>query len=608
MEKHRELDRYITLKLTALGLKAPLATSDPAFLRIAGPLLRNIHQKDQLLAHRLCPVDARIQPYLDTHLAGVCPGGVPRLPSRTFAVDVTGLSRELSFPPGRRAFSLAICGVLPRRPRRAAQPAKRPPHHPGHLPHRRGRPAGSRRQDRACPSSAFARAAGRRARSARRCAGAALHGRSGRAGRAASSRCCCGRWSVPPPATTRKRPWRSASSRPAAWSAIWISSKRIFGNARRSLSAGERRRAGCRCTGPATPAASSWRRISSGCARRISGLPHFDDATERQRRDGMCWRERRRTLQRRPRLQDLTCRDHRGVMVTIIADNYYGYCKKEVKTQISYAANLFGLCEEEHAGGAIAFPAYVLGQEFYAGRTVAYQDRHVSTRPCVCSAAWWNSSPRATRSTALSRHLLCSRKRRLQRARRLRALAARRTGRISSRCARATIYVLPVGLPHPAGKAAWRHRLATGWVASPRHALPQALHGFRRRQVAKFRNRIANIVLKGPVFVSDYHRDMDEVAEILTRDFSAIYRNRPPGRAHAPADPEPGAFAGLRDQAADAVARIHGRAQRRGSAACPQTIRQLVCHGQALLPARMGRQLARALHASTASTATWVMS
>ena len=66
----------------------------------------------------------------------------------------------------------------------------------------------------------------------------------------------------------------------------------------------------------------------------------------------------------------IACRDQRGVMVTIIADNYYGYCKKEVKTQISFAANLFGLCEEEHAGGAIAFPAYVLGQQFYAGRTV----------------------------------------------------------------------------------------------------------------------------------------------------------------------------------------------------------------------------------------------
>ena len=35
-------------------------------------------------------------------------------------------------------------------------------------------------------------------------------------------------------------------------------------------------------------------------------------------------------------------RDARGVIVTVIADNYFGYCKKEVKTQISYSANLFG--------------------------------------------------------------------------------------------------------------------------------------------------------------------------------------------------------------------------------------------------------------------------
>src|SRR5674476_322850 len=56
--------------------------------------------------------------------------------------------------------------------------------------------------------------------------------------------------------------------------------------------------------------------------------------------------------------------DARGVVVTIIADTYFGYCKKEVKTQISYAANLFGISEEEHSGGAICYPAYNLGQEF----------------------------------------------------------------------------------------------------------------------------------------------------------------------------------------------------------------------------------------------------
>ena len=51
-------------------------------------------------------------------------------------------------------------------------------------------------------------------------------------------------------------------------------------------------------------------------------------------------------------------------MVTILADNYFGYCKKEVKTQIGYSANLFGLAEEEHAGGALAFATFNLGDRF----------------------------------------------------------------------------------------------------------------------------------------------------------------------------------------------------------------------------------------------------
>ncbi len=58
------------------------------------------------------------------------------------------------------------------------------------------------------------------------------------------------------------------------------------------------------------------------------------------------------------------------MIVTVIADNYFGYCKKEVKTQISYAANLYGLCEEEHAGGALVYPSYDLGEEFHSDKHV----------------------------------------------------------------------------------------------------------------------------------------------------------------------------------------------------------------------------------------------
>lgn len=95
------------------------------------------------------------------------------------------------------------------------------------------------------------------------------------------------------------------------------------------------------------------------------GLPHYDHATERQRRDGMCYQEESE-LYNDGNAFKLTCRDKSGVAVTLIADNYFGYSKKEIKTQISFAANLFGNVEEEHAGGTIAYPQRNLGVNYNA--------------------------------------------------------------------------------------------------------------------------------------------------------------------------------------------------------------------------------------------------
>jgi hypothetical protein len=93
------------------------------------------------------------------------------------------------------------------------------------------------------------------------------------------------------------------------------------------------------------------------------GLPHISEATDRQKHDGMCW-ESEDELYNEGGAFKITSRDTSGTIVTLIADNYYGYCKKEVKTQLSYATNLLGNAEEEHAGGAIAFPAADLGEDF----------------------------------------------------------------------------------------------------------------------------------------------------------------------------------------------------------------------------------------------------
>lgn len=93
------------------------------------------------------------------------------------------------------------------------------------------------------------------------------------------------------------------------------------------------------------------------------GLPHVDQATDRQRRDGMCWSDESE-LYNEGKPFKLCARDESGVILTIVADNYFGYCKKEVKTQISYSANLFGLAEEEHSGGARAYISHNEGQEY----------------------------------------------------------------------------------------------------------------------------------------------------------------------------------------------------------------------------------------------------
>ncbi|HEY1948082.1 MAG TPA: hypothetical protein VGG97_13805, partial [Bryobacteraceae bacterium] len=98
-EHEEQLIRYINLKLAALGQPTSESTADPYFQEIAGPLLRNYHQKDQQLGGRLCPADARIQDFLDNYFADL-PSDIPRLPAPTFVLDRPGLARVMSLPAG----------------------------------------------------------------------------------------------------------------------------------------------------------------------------------------------------------------------------------------------------------------------------------------------------------------------------------------------------------------------------------------------------------------------------------------------------------------------------------------------------------------------------
>ena len=94
--------------------------------------------------------------------------------------------------------------------------------------------------------------------------------------------------------------------------------------------------------------------------KKALGLPQWDAATEQQRAQGMCWKTEDECYHNGKPFK-VCCRTKEGVILSIIADNYFGYCKKEVKSHISFAANLNGYAQEEHSGGTLAFPRYSFG-------------------------------------------------------------------------------------------------------------------------------------------------------------------------------------------------------------------------------------------------------
>ncbi|MDA1043681.1 MAG: hypothetical protein O3C57_00500, partial [Verrucomicrobia bacterium] len=96
-QERQELIRVINLKLATLGYDVQGLTSEGSFFRVVDELLKNHQEKNRLLSTHLCPVDQRIQNFIDAHLAdtGVA---VPRLPKRTLVLNRYGMGRELSLP------------------------------------------------------------------------------------------------------------------------------------------------------------------------------------------------------------------------------------------------------------------------------------------------------------------------------------------------------------------------------------------------------------------------------------------------------------------------------------------------------------------------------
>ncbi|MEO8592322.1 MAG: hypothetical protein ABI759_03290 [Candidatus Solibacter sp.] len=520
-KRDEELDRYITLKLAALGLPVSRGAAGSDFLEIAGPLLRNYYQKDRQLGNWLCPSDSRIQDFLDGYLSDVCPEGATRLPANAFVLDREGMARVLSLPVTSDSFSSPYLdsyrlpqGVLhnPRNDRRTTQGLF-------HIAEG-GLPVPADKA--AVPKRAFAALWN-----------AALHPPEAlltlpyTADQEETARCMVSlllRPLVCPAAGEEaEKTMEIRFLAPGSLVSNLDFVETIFGNGGDPYlpenDAGLdvlhwTGHTGCVVLAPHIV----------GIAKKSLGLPHYSLATERQRRDGMCWQDESERYND-GRAFKAVCRDARGVMVTIIADNYFGYCKKEVKTQISFAANLYGIAEEEHAGGALAFATYVLGQDFYADQTVSLQVAPFAAAlrtlgDMVAVQAEGHAVDRLYPDVYYVPENAAFHTRE--------GFVGWAHGNGESRIPLRTgaVYFLPSGfrvkLQKQLSGTAWR------LVGSrPRGTLchkPCTVSGGGKSEISK---SIADVLLKGPVFIKDYKQDSDKVAEILAKDFSKIYRNRP---------------------------------------------------------------------------------
>ncbi len=265
------------------------------------------------------------------------------------------------------------------------------------------------------------------------------------------------------------------------------------------------------------------------------GLPHYDEASERQRRDGMCWRKEDERYNDGGAFK-ITCRDTSGVVVTAIADNYFGYCKKEVKTQISFSANLLGLAEEEHAGGTISFTGSDLGEDFQMSRYADPQEHRFEEIARIFSERMeihpegyaidrnYNNIiylPEDARISLNDQKIVWKKDDQEQ----LLKLLPDRT------------YVYPSGykveMIKPAEGRRWRLAgfNADGIVLHK----PCTVSGGGKSEISK---PITDAIITGPVFVNDFKADFDLAEKIIDRDYSDRFRDHPNSSSRPILSPE----------------------------------------------------------------------
>ncbi len=351
---------YINLKLSGLGLPV-YAKEGTAFLDLASDMIANYREKSRLLSDYLPPVDSRIQAFLDSYLAALPEADKPRLPSKTLTLDRYGMARELSIPPDAHDYKSPTLssyrirnGILhnPANDRRTTQGVF-------HIVDG-GLPVPLDKKE--VPQLAFARLL--KAAFAPPEELLILPFTACEPEPAKIFLSLLLRPMVRPevPGYMPEMAMETRFFAPASLAANLDFVESIFGNSGDPyVSENDAALDPLHWTGH-TGCIILATHLTSLTKKEV-GLPGWADATERQKAEGMAWKDPAEKYNDGKAFK-ICARDERGVIITIIADNYFGYSKKEIKTQISYSSNLLGLTEEEHSGGALVLPSFSLGNVF----------------------------------------------------------------------------------------------------------------------------------------------------------------------------------------------------------------------------------------------------
>jgi len=513
-----QLLAYLNLKLHEIGQPGVTLPATDGLAGFVDHFLTLSREKDRVLASHLSPVDQRIQNFLYDYLDGTVE--VPRLPATTLVLDRPGLARALSLPPGGDEHHSSILasrrvrqGVLhnPRSDRRTTSGIFHVAEEGLPIPD----------DKKAVPAAVFGRLLARALNPPKELLRLPFS-----AGAPAPAECFVSLHLRPVvvPAVPGFSPMRAMETRffvPGALVANLDFVESIFGNAGdphlpendAALDPAHwTGHTGCIILAPHL----------NGITKRELGLPAHADATPRQRRDGMCWQSPDETYNDGSPFK-LTARTAAGVILTFISDNYFGYCKKEVKTQLSFAANLLGGAEEEHAGGAIVFPSYDQGETFqlnpnlpdvdhtFAGALALLGDR-AAPQP----GGWARDTvfpdihyvPADAHFELRTQHIGWHD-----------ATGAAQGIKLLPGCT----YVLPSGYKvemfKPEAGRRWllRGTAAEGLLCHK----PCTVSGGGKSEISK---PISDAMFTGPVFVSELARDLDAVEAILQRDHTKRFR------------------------------------------------------------------------------------